>query len=58
MPIIKSAKKQLRQSQKNKSRNDHFRSLYRESRIAFENAIKAKDIEKAKQIYVNIKSED
>lgn len=58
MPIIRSAKKQLRKSQKNKSKNDHFRALYRESRVAFENAIKIKDLEKAKEIYVNKKNEE
>ncbi|MDD2871773.1 MAG: 30S ribosomal protein S20 [Candidatus Gracilibacteria bacterium] len=58
MPLIKSAKKQLKQSQKKKSRNDHYRALYRESRIAFENAIKAKDTVKAKEILVNKKDKD
>lgn len=58
MPIIKSAKKQLRQSQKKKSRNDHYRALYRESRVAFEAAIKAKDAKTAKTILVNTKDKD
>lgn len=58
MPIIKSAKKQLRQSQKKKSRNDHYRALYRESRVAFEAAIKVKDTETAKTILVNTKDKD
>ncbi len=58
MPLIKSAKKQLKQSQKKKSRNDHFRALYREARVSFENAIKVKDVEKAKEILVNKKNED
>lgn len=58
MPLIKSAKKQLKQSQKKKSRNDHYRALYRESRIAFETAIKAKDTVKAKEILVNKKDKD
>jgi ribosomal protein S20 len=58
MPIIASAKKQLRQSLKRKKRNDHFRSLYRETRVAFEKAIKAKDLETAKSLYVNQKDKD
>lgn len=58
MPIIKSAKKQLRQNHKKKARNDHFRALYRESRIAFEAAVKAKDAKTAKEIFVNKKDKD
>ena len=55
MPIIASAKKQLRQNKKRKSRNDNFKELYREARIAFEKAIKANDAALAKSIYVNEK---
>ena len=55
MPIIKSAKKQLKQNARNKSRNDHFRSLYREARKSFEAAIKAGDKKAAKAIYENTK---
>jgi small subunit ribosomal protein S20 len=58
MPIIKSAKKQLRQNKKNKARNDHFRALYRESRRSFEEAIKNKDANAAKEIFINEKSKD
>lgn len=58
MPIIESAKKQLRQSQKRKKRNDFYREMYRESRVAFEKAIKAKDTEAAKAILVNKKDKD
>lgn len=58
MPIIKSAKKQLKQNQKKKARNDHFRALYREARVAFENAIKAKDAKIAKELLVNKKDKD
>ena len=43
MPIIASAKKQLRQNIKNKSRNDRTKSLYREARVTFEKAIKSAD---------------
>lgn len=55
MPIIASAKKQLRQNKKRRARNDHFRDLYRETRVAFEKAIKANDLELAKNIYTNQK---
>jgi ribosomal protein S20 len=58
MPIIKSAKKQLRQNKKKKSRNDHFKALYTESRKAFEKAIKANDLKTAKEIFVNKKDAD
>jgi ribosomal protein S20 len=58
MPIIASAKKQLRQSLKRKKRNDNFRALYRESRIAFEKAIKVKDLDTAKTLYINAKDKD
>ena len=58
MPLIASAKKQLRQSQKNKARNDHNRALYREARVAFEAAIKAQDAKLAKEILVNKKDKD
>jgi small subunit ribosomal protein S20 len=57
MPIIASAKKQLRQNHKRKSRNDHYRSLYRETRIDFEKAIKAGDAKSAKEILVNKKDD-
>jgi ribosomal protein S20 len=43
MPIIKSAKKALRQSNKKEIRNSHYKDLYREARVAFEKAIKEKD---------------
>ncbi len=55
MPIIQSAKKQLRQNKKNKARNDHFKALFTESRKAFEKAIKDGDIKTAKEIFVNKK---
>ena len=58
MPIIASAKKQLKQSQKKRSRNDHFRALYRETRITFEKAVKSKDLETAKSLFVNQKGKD
>lgn len=58
MPIIKSAKKQLRQNKKHKARNDFFRSMYREARRDFEEAIKSKDTKKATSIYQNTKDKD
>ncbi len=58
MPIIASAKKQLRQNQKRKARNDHYRALYREARVAFEAAIKEKDAKAAQIILVNVKDKD
>lgn len=58
MPIIASAKKQLRQNHKRKARNDHFRALYREARLSFEKAIKEKDAKAAKEILVNTKDKD
>jgi len=53
MTIIQSAKKQLKQNKKKRSRNDHFRAAYREARVAFEAAIKNNDTEAAKAIYLN-----
>lgn len=41
MPIIASAKKQLRQSIKKNARNTFYKKMYTESRVAFEKAIKA-----------------
>lgn len=58
MPIIASAKKQLRQNKKRRARNDNFRELYREARVAFEKAIKANDLEAAKNIFTNQKDAD
>ena len=57
MPIIKSAKKALKQSVKRHSRNEHFKNLYKETRKAFEAAIKAGDAEAARNIFFNVKKE-
>ncbi len=57
MPIIKSAKKALKQSVKRHSRNEHFKSMYKETRKAFEAAIKAGDVEAARNIFFNVKKE-
>lgn len=53
MPIIASAKKALKQSQKKNARNTHYKKLYTEARVAFEKAIKAKDLTAAKTLYIN-----
>jgi len=58
MPLIASAKKQLRQNHKRHDRNNHFRAMYREARIAFESAIKDKDAKTAKEILINKKDKD
>ena len=58
MPIIQSAKKQLRQNKKKKARNDHFKALYTESRKAFEKAIKEGNSKVAREILVNKKDKD
>jgi len=58
MPIIKSAKKQLRQNKKKKARNDFFKSSYREARKAFELAIKTGDLKAAQEVYFNKKDKD
>ena len=58
MPIIQSAKKQLRQNKKKKARNDHFKALFTESRKAFEKATKENDAKAARIILVNTKNKD
>jgi ribosomal protein S20 len=58
MPIIQSAKKQLRQNKTRKARNDFFRAAYREARKAFEKAIESKDKKSAKAIFENKKNKE
>lgn len=58
MPIIASAKKQLRQNKKRRARNDNFRELYREARVAFERAIRENDLKAAQNIFLNQKGSD
>lgn len=58
MPIIASAKKQLRQNKKRNARNTHFKKMYSESRVAFEKAIKAGDLKAAKAVYINQTDKD
>ncbi len=53
MPKIQSAKKALRQTKKKTLRNDFFRDAYKEARVAFERAVKAKDLEAAKKAFYN-----
>lgn len=55
MPIIASAKKALKQSQKRNIRNNFYKKLYTEARVAFEKSIKAWDIQSAKSLYMNKK---
>lgn len=43
MPIIRSAQKQLRQNEKHRLRNNHFRDMFREARVRFERLVKATD---------------
>lgn len=57
MPIIKSAKKALKQSIKKHSRNENFKNLFREARKAFENAVKTNDLAKAKEVFFNTKKD-
>lgn len=57
MPIIKSAKKALKQSLKKHSRNDHFKEMFKESRKAFEAAVKNNDLEAAKKVFFNTKKD-
>lgn len=51
MPILKSAKKQLRQNATRRLRNDHFRDLYREARVAFERLIAGNQVKEALEAF-------
>jgi small subunit ribosomal protein S20 len=51
MPILKSAKKQLRQNATHRLRNDRFRDLFREARVAFERLINAHQVKEATEAY-------
>jgi len=57
MPIIKWAKKALRQSKKKASRNLAFKKIFTEKRKAFEEAIKNKDLKTAMSVWVNEKKD-
>jgi small subunit ribosomal protein S20 len=51
MPILKSAKKQLRQNLTHRLRNDHFRDLFREARVAFERLIAGNQVKEALEAF-------
>ncbi len=57
MPIIKSAKKALKQSVKKHSRNEHFKEMFKETRKAFEAAVKNNDLAAAKKVFFNRKED-
>lgn len=57
MPIIKWAKKALKVSRKKQIRNQHFKNMYTQLRVAFEKAIKSEDVEVAKSVWFNKKEE-
>lgn len=47
MPILKSAKKQLRQNATRRLRNDRFRDLFREARVSFERLVASEKVKEA-----------
>lgn len=47
MPILRSAKKQLRQNATRRLRNDRFRDLFREARVAFERLVNGNQTKEA-----------
>ncbi len=51
MPILKSAKKQLRQNATRRLRNDHFRDLFREARVGFERLIAGNQAKEATESF-------
>lgn len=55
MPILRSAKKQLRQNETHRLRNNHFRDLFREARVGFERLINAEKVEEAIAAFPNSK---
>jgi small subunit ribosomal protein S20 len=57
MPITQSAKKALKQSVKKHSRNEHFKNMYKETRKAFEAAVKSNNLEAANAAFFNTKKE-
>lgn len=58
MPNLKSAKKALKQNLKKRSRNNHFKALYKEKSKEFEKSIKSWNVEQAQAllpfVYSNI----
>lgn len=51
MPILRSAKKQLRQNATRRLRNDRFRDLFRESRVAFERHVTGNNVKEATEAF-------
>lgn len=56
MPITKSAKKALKQSEKKHSRNEHFKDLYKETRKMFEKTISSKSLDEAAALLTKLHS--
>jgi small subunit ribosomal protein S20 len=51
MPILKSAKKQLRQNATRRLRNDRSRDLFREVRVAFERFVAGAQVKEATEAF-------
>lgn len=51
MPILRSAKKQLRQNATHRARNDRYRDLFRESRVAFERLVTGNNLKEATEAF-------
>lgn len=51
MPILRSSKKQLRQNATRRLRNDRFRDLFREARVAFERLVAGKKVQEANDAF-------
>lgn len=51
MPILRSAKKQLRQNITRNLRNDRFRGLFREARVGFERLIAGNNVTEATEAF-------
>ena len=56
MPILKSSKKQLRQNKTHQLRNNHFRDLFREARVAFERLVNDKKMTEAVAAFPGLQS--
>jgi len=56
MPNTKSAEKALRQNLKKKSRNNHFKALYKEASKEFERAIKSGKVKEANALLPTVYS--
>ena len=51
MPILRSAKKQLRQNITRQLRNDRVRGLFREARVGFERLVASKNVTEATEAF-------